>query len=232
MQRKRGGRVALFSAAVVFAAAAGGGAWATIPGSDGVINGCYEKRTGILRVIDVEAGKACTQYEVSISWNRDGPKGDAGPVGPAGAVGPQGPAGERGAAGLAGADGAIGPAGERGPAGPPGPKGDMGEQGPVGERGPVGVAEISDVEWIGRQFLQVDTDSTKRAIAMCPVGKELLGGGFRPPWDVQVELIESGPFFIDGATPAPGWAVTLKETVPTGASWYPGVWAVCATITE
>ena len=46
-------------AVAAFAATAGGVAYATIPGSNGTINGCYEKRTGILRVIDAGAGAKC-----------------------------------------------------------------------------------------------------------------------------------------------------------------------------
>ena len=101
-----------FSSGVVYAA---------IPNSEtAVINGCYEKNTGLLRVIDAQAGKTCTRWELPISWNQRGP------AGPAGAIGPQGERGDAGADGLQGAQGAqgpAGPAGERGPQGPAGPAG-------------------------------------------------------------------------------------------------------------
>jgi hypothetical protein len=58
-------------------------AYAAIPGSDGVISACYEKRTGLLRVIDAEAGKQCLRFESPISWNQEGPKGDPGEPGAA-----------------------------------------------------------------------------------------------------------------------------------------------------
>jgi Abnormal spindle-like microcephaly-assoc'd, ASPM-SPD-2-Hydin len=97
MLGNRGVRGALLAGAVaVFSAAAGGVAWATIPGSDGAINGCYEKRTGILRVIDVEAGKACTQFELPISWNSRGLQGERGIQGERGSAGPAGPQGPAG----------------------------------------------------------------------------------------------------------------------------------------
>jgi hypothetical protein len=118
--RRRGMRIVL--AATAMLAGAAGVALATIPGSAGVINGCYEKRTGILRVIDTEAGKTCTSFETPISWNQAGPKGDPGPAGPAGPTG---------------ADGAPGPAGPQGVPGPPGPQGEKGDPGPTysaGER--------------------------------------------------------------------------------------------------
>ena len=43
--------------------ALGGVAGASIPGSDGTVTGCYNKKTGLIRVIDAEAGQACTPGE-------------------------------------------------------------------------------------------------------------------------------------------------------------------------
>jgi hypothetical protein len=257
--RRRGVRMLLTATAML--AGAAGVALATIPGTDSVINGCYEKRTGILRVLDTEAGKKCLSFESPISWNQQGPKGTPGPQGAQGPQGLSGAAGEDGADGEDGASGANGisvtsatePAGANcafggvqftaanGQSfacnGAPGQGGAQGAPGPTGPPGPPGLAQIRDVEWTTQQFLQIDTDTTKRAVAMCPVGKELLGGGFRPPWTdvrgnfaIDAELIESTPFFIDGATPAPGWAVTFRERTPTPHDWLPRVWAVCATI--
>jgi hypothetical protein len=88
--RKRGMRMLL--AATAMLAGAAGVALATIPGSDSIINGCYEKRTGILRVIDAEAGKRCLSFEMPISWNQRGLKGDPGATGARGERGPAGPA--------------------------------------------------------------------------------------------------------------------------------------------
>ena len=128
--RGRGVRVLLVATAM-FAGAAGV-ALATIPGSNGVINGCYEKRIGILRVIDAEAGKTCTSFETPISWNQQGPKGDPGSAGPAGADGADG------AQGLPGPQGEAGLRGPQGEPGPTGPQGERGPTGPQGERGPTG----------------------------------------------------------------------------------------------
>ena len=144
---------------------AGGVAFATIPGADGLISGCYEKRLGILRVIDAEAGKRCTNLETPISWNQrgpagqqgppgekglagdrgpqgpqglEGPKGEGGPGGPQGVQGPQGEPGPQGPRGLEGAAGPQGQPGDAGPQGPQGPKGDLGPQGPQGAKGETG----------------------------------------------------------------------------------------------
>jgi hypothetical protein len=69
------------------ALAAGSLGWAAIPGAGGVIDACYEKRTGILRVIDTEAGKGCLSFENGLAWNQ---RGDPGPAGPKGDPGQPG----------------------------------------------------------------------------------------------------------------------------------------------
>ena len=71
-------------------ATAGGIAYATIPGSDGVIRGCYTNRGGVLSVIDPSAGQHCSAHQTPISWNRQGAEGATGPQGPTGAQGPPG----------------------------------------------------------------------------------------------------------------------------------------------
>ena len=114
-------RRASLLALIAFAVTAGGVAYATIPGSNGTINGCYEKRTGALRVIDADAGAKCTSFETPISWNQQGPKGPSGPAGPGG---------------PAGADGAPGPTGPAGPQGATGPQGRPAPQAPVTSTSP------------------------------------------------------------------------------------------------
>ena len=77
---------------------------AAIPGTDGVIRGCFKSDSqptssgyGQLRVVN-EASQ-CRNGETALSWNQEGQPG---------AIGPQGPQGEQG------------PPGPQGPAGPPG----------------------------------------------------------------------------------------------------------------
>ena len=137
---------------IVGAVLAGGAAAtiAAIPGADGVINGCYQKNVGNLRVIDPSGGDSCRPSEIPISWSQtgpQGPKGDTGPqgpTGPQGATGPQGPKGDTGATGAAGATGATGPQGLKGDTGatgatgPQGLKGDTGATGATGPAGPPG----------------------------------------------------------------------------------------------
>jgi hypothetical protein len=53
-------------------------ALAAIPGAGGVITGCYDKRTGALRVIDSDAGQKCTSKETQLPWNQTGIQGPQG----------------------------------------------------------------------------------------------------------------------------------------------------------
>jgi hypothetical protein len=61
-------------------------AWAAIPGGNGVINGCYDKGSGQLRVTDTATGqpKGCSTKETPLAWNQQGPQGLQGPKGDAG----------------------------------------------------------------------------------------------------------------------------------------------------
>jgi hypothetical protein len=130
-------RALVLGVAVLAAAVVGGVSYAAIPASNGKINGCYDTQSGLLRVIDADAGKTCRQLETPISWNEQGPKGDQGEIGP------PGPKGETGLTGLPGPKGDPGPQGERGfdgPSGPQGAAGQTGPRGPQGEQGPPGPA--------------------------------------------------------------------------------------------
>jgi len=80
---------------------------ALIPGSDGVIHGCYLRATGVLRVVGDPS--ECRGTEVAIWWNQIGPQGPTGATGATGATGSPGANGQ---------DGATGPTGATGPAGP------------------------------------------------------------------------------------------------------------------
>lgn len=102
----RAGRLSLALGTIGILALSGGIAFAAIPSlADGVIHGCYEKRTGLLRVIDVEAGKSCLQWETPIAWKQSGPQGEPGLQGEPGADGGAGAPGADGADGQDGLDG-------------------------------------------------------------------------------------------------------------------------------
>jgi hypothetical protein len=85
----------LFATLATVALTAGVG-YAAIPSSTGAVNGCYEKITGILRVIDRDAGKSCKSFETPIAWSVQGPSGPPGAPGPKGDTGAQGDPGTPG----------------------------------------------------------------------------------------------------------------------------------------
>jgi hypothetical protein len=57
--------------AVVLSVVAAGVAVASIPSGDGTISGCRNSKTGILRVIDADAGQSCLAGESPLAW-KDG----------------------------------------------------------------------------------------------------------------------------------------------------------------
>jgi hypothetical protein len=192
------GAIAMSSLSVVLFA--GTGAFAHDP-DDGQIHGCYDKKSGHLRIVD---NRRCQDDEWKISWNErgrrgesgskgtagpngpvgpkgetgpTGPQGDDGPAGPVGPTGPQGPAGpdgQPGPQGLTGADGPVGPEGPAGQRGPSGPPGAEGPAGPEGGRGPAGISgfEMVTVRVPGSGF---NSEGLKRATAQCPGGKRVVG---------------------------------------------------------
>jgi hypothetical protein len=94
-------------------------AWAAIPGEGGVIQGCYDKVGGVVRVVD-RPGDCSKTLELAITWNQQGIRGLPG------ASGAPGPSGVPGASGVPGEQGVDG---EPGSTGAPGPKGEQGEPG-------------------------------------------------------------------------------------------------------
>lgn len=86
-------------AAGAVVAAAGGVALASIPGADGLISGCYNSTSGLLRVVDT-AGAGCTSRETAISWNQTGEKGEPGASGTDGSDGAPGAPGAKGDPGV------------------------------------------------------------------------------------------------------------------------------------
>jgi hypothetical protein len=64
---------------MLFVLAGTGWAVAAIPGPGGVVNACFDKRTGTLRVIDSK--RHCTRRERAIRWNQQGRPGVTGTAG-------------------------------------------------------------------------------------------------------------------------------------------------------
>lgn len=181
-------RFAVAGAAIAASAAIAGVALATIPNA-GVINGCFDKNNGQLRVIDAQAAAGCLKPETAISWNQIGPQGEQGIQGPVGPQGSQGIQGPIGVPGQTGATGATGPAG------------------PTGATGATGASAGSGY--------QIVTGSVSRpnaitaASATCPAGKVVVGGGYRIPDGDTI----SGFFPVNSQTMSTAGLITGSSTV-------------------
>ena len=170
---------------------------AAIPDSSGVINGCYQKNVGNLRVIDPSAGDSCRPSEIAISWSQTGPQGPHGATGPAGPVAPTGPKGDTGATGATGPAGPVGPAGPKGDTGATGPQGPPGATGATGPAGPAGPAGPNNA-----------------AGTSCPTGTQVIG--FNPNGTIICNTV---------APPAcASHTFTFTMTSSTGGLFTDAVW--------
>ncbi len=221
-----------------------GGATIAFATGSPTINGCYQKLSGQLRV--VEAGESCRASEIAISWSAVGGVGATGPAGPTGATGPTGPAGAdgatgptgpagaegaTGAAGPAGADGATGatgPAGADGATGPTGPKGDTGATGATGATGPQGPAGTSGGAALGfyNRFANTSVPNTGShlgtAAAYCDAGDKATGGGYSAGnMTVEYNTLDSSSF-----PGTEGWTITARNN--TAGTQLLFMFVVCA----
>jgi len=192
---------------------AGGVAWATIPASNGVINGCYQKIDGVLRIVD--AADACRASELPTSWNQTGQQGVQGPTGP------------KGDQGEKGATGATGPSGPKGDTGPAGQKGDTGQTGATGPAGPAGVSGIEyvtaqGVATAGGQFGRFPFE------ARCSAGKTVLGGGIGGTDAFRALSFNLAVQSSEPSLDHRGWYVFVTNAVPIATNERFEVWAVCA----
>ncbi|HTR74351.1 MAG TPA: tail fiber protein [Solirubrobacterales bacterium] len=129
--------------------ALGGSAYAVDGSQAGssTVAACYDKKNGDLRIL---TGPRCKPGERPVTWNVEGPQGQAGPEGKSGSqgeTGPQGPEGQKG---------------EEGPMGPEGPKGQEGQKGQKGDTGATGTVDTSNFydksESDGRYYSKTESD--------------------------------------------------------------------------
>jgi len=206
------------AAGVAVLAVGGGVALATIPGSGGVIRGCYAKYGGSLRVIDSAA--ACRPTENPLSWNQLGQQG------PQGAPGPQGPAGAKGDQGAQGAQGPKGDPGATGAAGAQGPQGSQGPQGPKGATGPQGPASSVAGYEVVTADIDVPNLGWMDAQPQCPEGKHVLGGGY---WfdSADVRVVKDQPTG-NSALWDSWWVLAYNTNIFSHSQG--AAWAICANV--
>jgi hypothetical protein len=207
---------------VVVLALGGGVALATIPGSGGVIRGCYGKLGGALRVIDTGQ---CRPTEAALNWNQ------AGPQGPQGLQGPQGPAGSKGDQGAQGPAGQRGPQGDAGDPGAPGQQGPQGAQGPQGPAGPQGAPGPQGPAGTlsGYQVVRFDFDVPNLGWAdgkaTCPTGKRPVGGGFFTDSE-NLHVVHNYPS-SDGVS----WYILVHNS-DLFSTWQAETFAICVDVSS
>lgn len=173
-----------WAAVVVTTAAVAGGAFAFgAVGGGGVINACYDKANGNLRVLVAGGKTSCRRSEGRISWNQRGPKGDTGAQGAQGPAGPQGAQGPAGSPGATGVQGPKGDKGDTGSQGPPGPQGTPGADstvpGPPGPKGDTGASGFSSLTYVTSSVSwhpSAPAGSQYYGEAVCPSGLHAVGG--------------------------------------------------------
>jgi hypothetical protein len=75
-------RIWIVLAAVAVVLVSGGIAWASIPGPDGVIHGCYKTNNPAQgSVIVIDSAASCPSGFTALNWNQTGPAGPQGPPG-------------------------------------------------------------------------------------------------------------------------------------------------------
>lgn len=177
---------------------------------------------GVLRLDFAGIGSGCAAISAPVP---------AGPPGPQGPIGPQGPAGPQGPQGILGVPGPKGADGLPGPVGPVGPIGGMGPAGPVGPAGPKGDSGGTSLSLAGFEVVRVNESGTGvlRAIATCPPGKMLIGGGVVAakqlgnsfPADSDARIFQSEGEFTGGS-----WFGMAKDN--TGDTFAVKAQAICA----
>ena len=118
--------------------------------------------------------------------------------------------------------------------GPAGPQGAAGTQGPQGLTGPPGPAgDTGQSPYRTRSTTDTNTDTSKEAQAVCPLGLHATGGGYalgpsrQSPVDIEV-VTSVGRMFL-GFMGGDGWVVDAK-VIPgtsTSAPWSLTAYASC-----
>lgn len=99
-------------------------------------------------------------------------------------------------------------------------------QGPKGDKGDPGSPGVSEFQRVNAQSA-FNSNTPKTAIATCPAGKRVIGGGagIVGAGTSDVVLRASGPN-INGVD----WAALGVEVNPTAADWYVTAVALCARV--
>jgi hypothetical protein len=225
----RRGVVGFVAGALVAASLAGGGvAIAAIPSTTTAkFNGCVNKDTAVLRVINYQTGKRCKKSEKGISWSQGwtyrGMWRAGTPYRPGDVVLDNGSSYVARAASLAKPPvtdasrwGLLASVGPQGTIGPPGPS------------GPVTLRYVYSASAL------VSNSEAATATVVCPAGLHAVNGGVDAEEVAPsgLSIIESSPTDSDGAGPLAfdGWTISVDNGFPGNV--YYRAFAVCSSATD
>jgi hypothetical protein len=121
---------------------------------------------------------------------------------------------------------------QQGPQGPTGPAGPAGPPGPPGATGPAGVSARETVQGPERTAPPRNPNQFpsgfSSAIATCPAGKQVLGGGFNLGGGID-DLGEHLRVLASAAVGTSGWRVTVLNESTTATHVFHAV-AICAVV--
>jgi hypothetical protein len=76
-----------------------------------------------------------------------------------------------------------------------------------------------------------DSETEKSVTALCPAGKEAIGGGARINSPSSVAVANSGNYpLVSGGNSRIGWIATGRETATEPGNWQVVAYAVCAEL--
>jgi hypothetical protein len=88
---------------------------------------------------------------------------------------------------------------------------------------------IKNVSYVTETSISNGTDNEKSVTALCPVGKEVIGGGARIIGATSKTVVsETAPALV--GTAHPGWYASGREVSEETGNWAVSAFAICATL--
>lgn len=225
MKRALGRRaVRVILAAGALLALAGGIAYATVPGTDGVIHSCYSQSLGTWRPIDTQANppQKCKSGETQLDFNQRGRLGPTGPVGPAGKDGVTVTS-----TSLVQGDSSCANGGSRFDSASGTTYACNGANGKDGAQGPPGPSGSSNYRVI--TAAGDDTTSLSQATAHCPAATTAIGGGAEIAGGIGAAVLFSSKPIPNGNGGYDWQAIGVNPRLDVDLVFHVNAFAICAT---
>jgi hypothetical protein len=88
---------------------------------------------------------------------------------------------------------------------------------------------VKNVSYVSATSASNTSDATKTATAICPTGKQVVGGGAKAiGGDTVIPITESAPAPANAESKRTGWTATATEVATTTVNWSVEAFAICA----